>query len=295
MKIRFLVVLLAGALSVGACSASSDPTASSTSMTAVPTTSGQSSTTASEAAPPCLSGDQPFATAGALAAGLLDGGEGDAEQVSALRWTAYEGCEQLVVELTTAGGAPATEPGGVRAELLRDLGVVRLRLDERVTTTAVADRLIEHDLVDRVYVVRSLAGPLYVDIHLASAAVARASVSRSPAAVVVDLQAGGPDLTSQPVTADVSVLVTPTRGKIDYPFAAEGYARTFEANVILRLRQGNRLDVEQVTTAADYLMTWGEYRFDVESGPNGNVEMFVGDDSPQDGQEEGARVSLVMG
>jgi len=254
-----------------------------------------STTPATTELPPCLAGDQPFATDGALATGLLNGQEGDAELVAGLSWTAFEGCERLVVELATAGGAPATEPGGVRAELLRDRGIVRLRLDDLVASTAIADRVVERELVDRVYVVRSLDGYLFVDIHLGSAVLARASVTRSPAAVIVDLQAGGPELTARPVVSDATVVIAPTGSKAEYPLIVSGYARTFEATVVLRLRQGNRLDVEDVTSSADYLITWGEYRFDIANGPNGKVDIFVGEDSPEDGTERGARFTLVLG
>ncbi|MCP4228251.1 MAG: hypothetical protein GY773_33290, partial [Actinomycetia bacterium] len=178
----------------------------------------------------------------------LNGDEGDAELIAGLRWTAYEGCERLVVELATAGGAPATEPGGVRAELLRDKGIVRLRLDDAVSSTAIADRVVERQLVDRVYVVRSLDGDLYVDIHLGSAVLARASINRSPAEVIVDLQPGGPELETQPVVTDTTVVITPTEGKAEYPLTIEGYARTCEATVVLRIRQGNRLEIEDVTS-----------------------------------------------
>jgi len=55
------------------------------------------------------------------------------------------------------------------------------------------------------------------------------------------------------------------------------------------------LDIEEVTSAADYLVTWGEYRFEVPGGPTGNVEVFVGEDSPEDGHERGAHFNLEMG
>ena len=215
--------------------------------------------------------------------------------VTGLRWTGHEGCEQIVVELATAGGAPATEPGGVRAELLRDRGIIRLRLDDLVGSTAVADQVVDRDLVDRVFVVRSLAGDLFVDIHLGSGVLARASVNQSPAEIVVDLQPGGSELESRPLVADTTVVVSPTGNRVEYPFFLEGYARTFEATVIMRIRQGDRLDVEDVTSAADYLVTWGEYRFDIPSGPNGKVEVFVGEESAQDGEERGVSFTPVMG
>jgi hypothetical protein len=243
---------------------------------------------------PCLAGEQPFAIDGALATGLADNQEGDAQSVVDLRWSEYPGCEQLVVELATAGGAPATETGGVRAELLRDRGIVRLRLSDRVTTTFVADRVVERTLVDRVYVVRSGEGDFYVDIHLASAVSARASVSSSPAEIIVDLQPGGPPLEQHPLVADTVVVITETSGRAEYPVIIEGYARTFEATVVLRARQGGRLEIQETASAADYLTTWGEYRFSVATGPNGNVEFFIGEDSPEDGRELGVFFNLVL-
>ena len=187
-----------------------EPVATTTSVaTTTTTTTTTSTTTTPSVLPPCLAGDQPFATDGALATGLLDGREGDAELVSGLVWTAFDGCERLVVELATAGGAPATEPGGVRAEMLRDRGIVRLSLDDTVTSTAIADRTIERQLVDRIYVVRSLDGTLYVDLHIGSAVLARASVTRSPAALIVDLQSGGPPLEGRPVVSDAAVVISP--------------------------------------------------------------------------------------
>jgi len=274
-----------------------EPDATSTTTSSPTTTIPSTASTASTIPdlPPCLAGDQPFATDGALARGLLDGQESDAELVAGLSWTAFEGCERLVVDLATAGGAPATEPGGVRAELLRDQGIVRLRLNDLVTSTAIADRVVERELVDRVYVVRSVDGNLYVDVHLGSAVLARASVTRSPAAVIVDLQAGGSDLDARPLVSDAAVVVSPTGRKADYPLLVEGYARTFEASVVLRIRQGNRVRVEDVTASADYLVTWGEYRFEVPEGPSGNVDVFVGEDSPKDGDERGVHFSLVVG
>ena len=294
MRPRHLAKLMLIALVAAACG-SPAATTSSTVRSTTTSTSTASTSTPPPDLPPCLAGDQPFATDGALARGLLNGEDGDAEVVTGLRWTGYEGCERLIVELATAGGAPATEPGGVRAELLRDKGIVRLRLDDPVTSTAIADRVVERQLVDRVYVVRSLDGDLFVDIHLGSAVLARASVNRSPAEVIVDLRAGGDQPETLPFIADTTVVVSPTGKKAEYPLIFEGYARTFESTVVLRIRQGNRLDVEEVTSAADYLVTWGEFRFELPEGPNGNVEVFVGEDSPQDGQERGVRFNLVVG
>lgn len=293
MRLRQFVLPLSFALLVASCA---DPAATTTTTSPTTTTAATPTTTSAvPGLPPCLAGDQAFATDGALASGLLDGQQGDAELVAGLSWTAFEGCERLVVEFATAGGAPATEPGGVRAELLRDQGIIRLRLAEGVTSTAIADRVVEHDLVDRVYVVRSLDEDLYVDIHLGSAVQARASINRSPAQVIVDLKAGGPELEARPIVTDVAVVITPTEPSAEYPLIVTGYARTFEATVVMRIRQDNLLDIEDVTSAADYLITWGEFRFEVAEGPDGMVDVFVGEDSPSDGSERGANFILMMG
>ena len=293
MRRRSFISLALICLLAASCT---EPVATTTSAATTTTTTATTSTTPTPPVlPPCLAGDQPFATDGALATGLLDGRDGDAELVSGLVWTAFDGCERLVVELATAGGAPATEPGGVRAEMLRDRGIVRLSLDDMVTSTAIADRTVERQLVDRVYVVRSLDGTLYVDIHIGSAVLARASVTRSPAALIVDLQSGGPPLEGRPVVSDAAVVTSRTDRKAEYPLLVEGYARTFEAVVVLRVRQGNRLEIEAVTSAADHLITWGEYQFEVVSGPSGSVDVFVGEDSPEDGAERGAYFTLVAG
>lgn len=97
------------------------------------------------------------------------------------------------------------------------------------------------------------------------------------------------------MVSDAAVVVTPTGRSAEYPLLIEGYARTFEATVLLRIRQGNRVEAEEVTPAADYLITWGEYRFEVSGGPNGKVDVFVGEDSPEDGTERGAHFTLVVG
>ncbi len=275
------------------CTVTSTTTASVTTTTAAATTTSPP-TTVETGTPACLAGDQPFTEDGALAAGLLDGPDGDAARVTELRWFDHGTCGRFVVELATGGGAPATEPGGVRAELLRDLGIVRIGLAPLITSTAVADRLIDSPLIGRAYVVRAADGSLFVDLHLAAAVVARASVTRSPAAIVVDLQPGGVDLAAGPVTSDLVVVTEPTGDRAEYPLSVRGYGRPFEATVILRVRKANRTELEEVGTTADYVETWGEFAFAVPSGPTGRVGLFVGEESARDGSEQGVTISLVM-
>lgn len=265
---------------------------------AVPTTSnftttirpGITSTSVGSERSPCLEEDGPFVADGVI--GVLGGEEGDAQRVAALRWAPHEGCERFVIDLVTQDGAPATASGLVQAEIVRELGVVRLRLADAVTGTAVADTAFGGRLAGRAFVVRSLEAGLFVDLHLLEPATARSFVLSSPARVVVDLQSGGPPLPSPAPSGGRVVVLSPRGGPATYPLDVTGYARTFEANVIARVRQGGQVEAEAVTTAADWTETWGEFSLDVEHGPEGPAELFVGEESAQDGSEEGVVIAL---
>jgi hypothetical protein len=279
---------LVGLFALLACAgeAAAPTTASLTTTTPLGTTS----TSAASERPPCLEGDGPFVADGVI--GVLGGEEGDAQRVAALRWAPHEGCERFVIDLVTEDGAPATASGLVQAELVRDLGVVRLRLADAVAGTAVADTAFGGRLAGRAFVVRSLEAGLFIDLHLLAPATVRSFVLSSPARVVVDLQAGGPSLPSPAPSGGRVVVLSPRGGPATYPLDVTGYARTFEANVIARVRQGGQVEAEGVTTAADWTETWGEFTLDLEHGPEGPAELFVGEESAQDGSEEGVVIAL---
>lgn len=253
--------------------------------TAPPTTSPPSLPESS-----CREGQGGFLSDGPL--GLLGSEEGDAGQVTALAWSSQPGCERLVVELSTEEGAPATRAGLLRGEVRRDLGLVRLELAEEVADTQVADAAFEGELMGGAFVVRSEDGSLHVDVHMAAPARARVAVLSSPARVVLDLRPGGPTLPAPPTMAERVVLLTPRGGGFTYPLDISGYARTFEANVVVRLRQGGQVRVERLTTASDWVHTWGEFAVVLPDGPSGSLQLFVGEESPQDGTEEGAVLEL---
>lgn len=239
----------------------------------------------------CREGELPFAGDGLLARGGQT--DTDAERLAGLRWEAQDGCERVEIEFASAAGAPATDPPPVTVDLLRHLGVLRVEIGEAVDSTAVADALFEGTLVGAAYVVRSLRGSLFVDLHLTGPAQGRAVLLTSPGRVVVDLTPGGAQLRGTPAVADFVVLVTPFQRAVSYPLRVTGYARTFEANVLARVRKANRLEAETFTTAADYLETWGEFELSILEGPQGRIELFVGEDSPQDGVESGVTLDLV--
>lgn len=201
-----------------------------------------------------------------------------------------------MVEVATEGGRPATSTGEVRAELLRELGVVRVSLleVEQVDPSA-TDARFPGALARAAYAVRSANGrSLFVDLHLADEAQAHLSVRRDPAAVLVDLRAGGGPLPG-PAAADRRVvLLAPRSGSASYPLTVTGYARTFEANVVARLeRQGEEV-LETFTTATAWVDAWGHYELTFEEGPSGPIELHVGEYSARDGTWEGVVVQLVM-
>jgi hypothetical protein len=241
----------------------------------------------------CLAGET-FVADGAITVSG-DGGGGDAVEVSDLRWDRHEGCERVVIDLNAETG-PASDAGSVRAEVLREYGVVRITLPriDRAAQDA-TDAAFDGTLASGAYVVRSADGQfVFVDIHLAAAAEAHVSQLREPARVVVDLRPGGPALAGQPVMATRVVVLEPRGGAATWPLRVSGYARTFEANVVARVEHNGRDTAEQFTTATSWLEAWGWFSLVIDDGPDGPVVLHVGEYSARDGSWEGARIDLQL-
>ncbi len=237
---------------------------------------------------PCLEGAGSFVGDGSL--GTQTRESADAASVVGLTLTGYEGCERLVVDLAAVSGAPATSVGTTSAEFLRESGIVRVHLDPAVDETGVSDIIFAGSLVDRVFVVRDFDGSMFLDVHLVAPAVARYTEITNPARLAVDLAPGG-SAVGAPLASDY-VVVLPVRES--NPVTIDGYGRTFEANVILRIRQNGDIISEGFTTATDYLETWGRFTFDIPDGVAGDVEIFVGEDSARDGTEQGVYLNLSL-
>lgn len=239
-------------------------------------------------------GEDGFRTEGELA---LRTGAGDAADIGQLRWQRHEEtCERFVVDFEADGGEPAEEAGDVTVEFLRELGVIRIRLPE-VSPEIVeeADERFDGPLATAAYAVRGEDRKVHVDLHVGDPAEARALVLSSPARVVVDLRPGGGPLPPEAARGRRVVVLRPRPGReASYPLEVAGYARTFEANVLTRIRQGGGVRVEDFTTARDWAGTWGEFDLVIEDGPSGPVELFVGEESARDGTEEGVRIDLEM-
>lgn len=241
----------------------------------------------------CLQGE-PFIADGAFS--LAAEGPGDAHEVSELRWVAHEGCERFVIDFAAEDDTPAASVGEVRAEVLRDLGVVRvtLRQVEWVDQEA-TDAMFDGELARAAYSVWSDEGQwVYVDLHLAEEAEAHVAVLEEPGRVLVDLRLGGGPIPPSAVSDKRVVVLEPRPGEQTYPLAVTGYARTFEANVVARIEQRGEEVFETFTTATAWADAWGHYSLSIEEGPSGPTELHVGEYSARDGTWEGVVVELEM-
>jgi hypothetical protein len=241
----------------------------------------------------CLEGE-PFIAEGTFP--LEADGPGDAYRVSGLRWAAHEGCERFVIDLEAEDEGPAGAVGEVTAEVLRQLGVVRVSLRgvEWVAEDA-TEASFDGELARAAYAVFAPEGRwVYVDLHLAGEAEAHVAVLEDPARVVVDLRPGGGEIPAPAVTEDLVVVLAPRPGEQGYPLTVTGYARTFEANVVVRLEQDGQEVLEDFTTATAWTDAWGHFSFTIEEGPSGPIELHVGDYSAKDGTWEGATIELDM-
>ncbi len=293
-------VLLIAMFAIVAVGCTSLDIGTSTTTTSTPPETPAAITTASAEPPlqddsPCLAGDRPFASAGVISA--FGGASGDATQISGIRWAGHPGCERVAVDLLTVDGAPAGALGPVGVEYNETLGIVRVNLPTAIARTAVADSLVDGDLVNRVYVVRTESGSLAIDIHVTpGAAVAlRAFAVDAPSRIVIDLR---PDPEAAPVIGAVRagtvVVLAPAPGPAETPIVVSGYTRSFEAYVVARLyddRETTAL-VEQSTIASDWAEMWGEFTITFVDPPHRSLQLFVGSESPRNGDLEGVWVPI---
>lgn len=217
-----------------------------------------------------------------------------ASGVGALRWHGYEGCERLVIDLLDAGGGEALRVGEVTAEVLRALGVVRVALleVERVEPAA-TEATFGGPLARAAYSVISPEGRgVFVDVHLGEAAEASVVTLSDPARLVVDLRPGGGPVPDRAVSSNRVVMLRPRPGGAAYPLTVTGYARTFEANVVVRLEKDGEDVYQDFTTATSWADAWGHYTFTIPDGPTGRVTLHVGEHSARDGSWEGVELPL---
>lgn len=265
------------ALTLAACTpSSSDSTTTVTTLPETTTTSSATTTTTSDE-PVCLAGTQPFVSTGG--AGVIERDDTDARIISGIRWTDFEECERITLEFSAASGAPAVSPPGVGPLFIRSAGVLRLQLDEVVSSSAVIDQAIDTALVSHAFVVRRSTGELFVDLHMRAPVTIRVTVASGPARIVIDIVPGGGDYTSPAIVTDDLVVVDPIGGQLIYPFTVNGYARGRSApmTVILATGSDDFAFEGEVGAQSD---AWGAFTVLVSDGPVGPASLVVGDRIP---------------
>lgn len=283
LAMRYVATALTLLLLTTACAQLPSSNDVATTTTAPTTTTIEASTTTTSASSqsdsPCLGGDRPFSSSGIISA--FGGATGDAAQISGLRSASYPECERVVVDLLTTDGAPAGSIGLVGVEYNESIGIVRVRLPETVSRTAVADSRFDGTMVERAFVVRTSEGQLAVDIHIvAGAAVAvRAFEVDAPSRVVVDIRA---DSDSAPVRGSIAdedlIVVDPGSGPASLPLAVSGYVRTAGTTVTARFSETRESDpLAEVTEAiGGQNETWNEFAISFTDLPEGPLVLFVG-------------------
>ncbi len=266
-------------------------------LPAAPTTTTTASTTTSSTA---ITSTEPEVVGCPVDAAFVDRGRvtrmdqptSDTNSLGLISWQVDEGCERFGIDFETTEGAPATTPPTVVVEFLESRQIIRVWTD--VDMSVVTDQLVETPLVDRLFVVRALDGGTFVDFHLAAPAQARVEISNSPARLSLELQTGPEQFTTKALVSDRAVVVAPADGaetatRVD----VAGYARTFEAKVLVIATAAGEVVAERNVTAADWVETWGEFRTSIQV-PIGEASLFVGEESPDDGQLIGVSLSLTV-
>ncbi len=281
---------LAGLLLLAACIPTTNATTTSIAAPAATTTTLEAPTTVAVTEPTLGCADaSDFLGSGQVA--RIDQPSTDSIILGLISWDVTDGCERFRLDFETNEGAPATTPPSVAVEFLASGQILRLHLD--VDRTVLTDQLVETVLVDRLYVVRSLDGGMFVDLHLAAPSQARAEVRNSPAGLTVELQMGIQPFTGTATVGDQVVVVEPSPGaETSTTFEVNGYARTFEGNVLVVVTSAGQAVAKTNTQAADWAETWGEFQTTVEVLP-GPTSLFVGEESQDDGSLSGAMVEIT--
>lgn len=283
-----LIVVLGITLLISACSPGSQEAIITT------TTSLVTTTTRAPSSEICIAGDLPFGDDGLIAA--LGEDTGDAASLADIRWEPSATCERVTVNFGAASGAPATTLGPTGVSVVPYAGVIRIGLPPEVKVSAIADSLLEGDLVRAVYVLRR-DGHLAIDIHGLDDVpiVARAFTTSSPASLVVDVARASTDAVPIGVTAsDTVVVVNPTPGPGTYPIPVDGYVApgTTLAHVQL-IAEGTTLMNQSIALRGD-ADAWQSFETAIDDGPIGSVVVFVGSVDDEGQPDSGAMVSVTV-
>lgn len=221
----------------------------------------------------------------------VEGESSDGSQLGRISWDTSDRCETFFFVFETSEGAPATSVPDIRIDHLESFQVIRISLG--IGGSVLTDQLVETALVDRLYIVRSLDGEMFVDLHLNAPAAARASVSSSPATLAVDLRPGFVEFAGASAIGAETVVVSPPSGAtVEATDEITGYSRTADSNLIVIATQNDVVVFQSAdTTFAGDAETWGEFRTDLTL-PAGDTSVFVGEQSPEDGSFDGVTLDL---
>ena len=284
---RTSVVVLALALFGGACTGNgttntSVDTGATTTTTPVPTST----------LPPVVEcpGEGEFEEGAGIAE--FDATGSDSSTIGRISWETSDRCETFHFDFETSEGAPATTVPAITVDHLESFQVVRVSMD--IDASVITDQLVETGLVDRLYVVRALDGSTFVDLHLSEPAAARATILSSPARLSIELRPGFVPFVGASTIDDRFVLVSPPdEAQVESPTEIVGYSRTDEDSVLVLVTQAGSIIAETETTAPDSSEAWGEFRLNL-SLPTGEISVFLGQRSPEDGSLEGINVDLTV-
>ena len=282
---RLLACLLLAATACGGQSTTTTPPAATSSTTSVPV----STTTTASLGIGCPN-ETEFVASGQI--DRVTQPSSDSRTLGLVSRQVTDACERFGFDFDTAENAPATTPPSVTASFLEGERVIRISLG--IDSTVITDQLVETRLVDRMFVVRALDGSIFVDLHLKEKANARISLSNSPARLTIELHPASGEIGPAPSVSSRTVLLTPSDGAtVGEEVEITGYARTAEANVLVVAARAEEVLVEESTTAADSVETWGEFATTVTL-PVGTIDLFVGEESPDDGSLQGVTLRLTV-
>ncbi len=198
----------------------------------------------------------------------------DTSDLARISWAVNDQCETFTFEFRTDEGAPATAVPAIQVEHLESFQVIRIRM--AIDQVTVSQQRIETPLVDSLYAVNAIAGGMFVDLHLAQPAAARARVEESPGRLVIDLRPGLVEFNGTSSEGDGVVVVSPTDGaEVEAVTSVAGYFLAFDGDptVIVQV-DGATLSTE----VADRVQSigWTEFRH-TTTLPAGSVTILVGD------------------
>lgn len=283
-----LIAMLGFALVISACSPGSQEVSITT------TTSVATTTTRAPSNEICIAGDLPFGDDGLIAA--LGEDTGDAASVADIRWDPSATCERITVSFGAVSAAPAGTLGPTGVSVIPYAGVVRIALPPEVKVSAIADSLLEGDLVRAVYVFRR-DDHLAIDIHALDDVpiVARAFTTASPASLVVDVARASTDAVPVGVTASHSVVVVnPTPGPGTYPIPVDGYVAPGATSVHVQLVTDGVTLTDQTIALRGDTDAWQNFDAAIDDGPIGSVVVFVGSVDDDGQPDRGAVVSVTV-